>query len=368
MNFYLLVLLLIFFSGIISSSYPRDDFKINVVFTVFFVILSSILVSSRALFEINSDDMIRYYDTYLYIRDVEYSFVREPIFYIYNYILNLIFFDTLSPRGLLLIYALTINSLFAISIYKLVKREYFWLCLFCVFTATPFLFTSGQLIRQTISLALFLCYVGFKDESKVKSYIFLILALLVHYVTALIFVFYIFLEKKPLNRKLVLTLLACSIVIGGIFESVGTKLFYDNIMILDFGFMTKKIQYYLIMLEQGEVEGGISVVKLIFTSLIFVYFFSQKEKNKFFILSQMMAILVSISFVFSGIDTLSRRFFIYYSLIAPIYIPYVIEMFSVKSKILIRFVFISFFMLLLIKSSVSKPSGFSLFSGSLSLY
>ena len=183
-----------FFTASFSSYVSKSEPELRYLLIFLLILLASLTASSRLIGETYSDDLIRYYNSYL---DAGvYSFMdylalnsRELAFQSLNWLLYQLMGD-FGIRNFLFIFCFIICSLTSIVIYKVTPEEYRIICILLCLLTPSFLLFSTQLIRQTLAVALFFNYVVMKRKGK---YLFLIASIAIHYVVLLFLVpFYLF--------------------------------------------------------------------------------------------------------------------------------------------------------------------------------
>lgn len=362
---YILLITILVLAVLVSSD------RTPIFIACFFLpLVSSLICSSRTLFAVNSDDLIRYYQTYMSLGDGYFNLMTmdsEPVFYILNVIIH-IFFGELTPRSLLFIYSLITNVLMATAIYRLVDEKIAGVAVFCVLLSTPYLFTTGQLIRQSLSLGFFVWYLSIPIPNLKIRRIVLLISVLTHYVTIFIYLIYLIVTKLKLKNSIYMYMALLSIPLAIIFGSIVSEWFFSVLSILDFGIFSKKVFYYIEGNGAENLGGGIGFTRIIYALFIIMpsYILIKKQENlNITPLLNLLLIIISMTFIFSLVDSFSRRLFVYYSLLAPMF--FCIGLNELKlSSFAYKFITCLFFICLFIISITSAPNEFSLFKGVLS--
>ncbi|WP_158307909.1 EpsG family protein, partial [Pseudoalteromonas sp. BSi20429] len=309
LTLFTLAILSAFLASTFSSYFKNSKFEISLLAVFSIVVLVSLTASSRMIGETYSDDLLRYYNSFLEASKhdlFEYLQLnsREFAFQSLNWVLFQIFGD-LGIRNFLFIFSFFISTLASIVIYRISPPEYRIICiLLCLLTPSYLLF-STQLIRQTLAIFLFFCFATTRGKYK---YIYLIFAISMHYV---VFTFllpfllinrykkYLFAYKGAVTVILSMFFLYMSVVVAHNY-SVIIKLITELPIIGD------KALYLLYIDRQATTVGSVFVASiLLFYSLFFVI---GKEKQQNYEFSNFLVfyfIFISVVFLFFDFKPLS---------------------------------------------------------------
>ncbi|MGO3643647.1 MAG: EpsG family protein [Pseudoalteromonas sp.] len=346
-----------------------SDKSSKLISCVIVPLIASFVCASRSVFISPSDDLIRYYDSFLRLSNGYFNNYNgvEPLFYLISCIIHFIFGE-IEPKTLLFIYALITNVILAYAIYRLVGKESSAFVIFCVLFSTPYLFTSGQLIRQVMSIAIFLLYLT--SNKKLRLTLF-VMSIFTHYASIILFFLYYLVTKFKVRNSYYAIAATLSIPIGVMFSDKVSGIFFGFISFLDFGVFSKTVYFYIHGEGSEKLGGKVGFTKILYALFIilYVYICSYKgllNKSPLNNLLNIMLILIVVTFSFSYIDVFSRRFFVYYSLVSPLFLCYGLYRLGFKNayyKLLICFLFLVLFLM----SVTSSPNYFSLFNGEFSL-
>lgn len=248
-------------------------------------VLAAALVSSRKLLVSQSDDLWRYYETYIQIKDQNLiSFLgettREPLFQAYNWLIYQAFGDALSERGYLLVAVIPSSLFLCLFVSKIAPARIRFFVLTSVIFAPSIVGVESQLIRQSLGIFIFLYAMTLKGSARA---VFITLSILAHYIL-LVFVccvfgvyLYLRLFKSFFMRVAIvaIVLLACFLIRGG-FENIVELLTY-SIFSTKFNFMT------------GSTKESVAIGVMLFAAmvssvlylLVFLYRLDSKTEDEY---------------------------------------------------------------------------------------
>jgi len=340
-------------------------YKIAIVFIVFIVFLS-ILFSSRTYFITASDDIFRYYHSYLRARDYSlFQYIdyidREIIYTAGNWFAYQIF-GHISPRFYLFITSLTFNCFMMLALVKIFKNNKYKLFIVFAILSTPVMVGQTQLVRQLLSFAIFL--LAFSYPNRIAQVLLFVFALGIHKVSI---IFFCVLWSYKWVGKLILTPFV--LIVGVIIAFIIGRLLNIN-SIIDFLVIIPFIgdkAYFLVGIDITPLRFGVTSLFSLFCFLFIAFrinkiSFCDEERKLFYV----MFFILFASLIFSFVEAVSARFFYYfYGFLPWFYIIFIQSYFKSKNqKILITFLFL-FLVLLFFRESINKYTGFTLFNGEL---
>ncbi|WP_432467985.1 EpsG family protein [Agarivorans sp. Z349TD_8] len=327
------------------------------------VILFSFLASSREFGVVSSDDAVEYFWYYKYLREggVE-NFFREvtfePVFSLF-YIVSSHFVST--EREMLFFFSLLCNFILCLCFYNYKgKYESVFIC-FLLFSNTSLLFYETQLIRQTLSLALFLCFLSSRRYRRA----FLFLSFFTHFSVLFFYLFFI-LGGKVLDCKKTVRLPL--FFMATFFTYTLVTIVFSYILSFMGGLapvLANKADYYNVVSSSHFNYKLVVVVGL--PSLIFLFFGKKGDEFQKNVVSFYTG-CVLFTLGGSAVPQLSERFFVACLILFPLAVFYCIKSY-VKLAVYARYsLYVGMFILFFYKlffSITSSQSGFSLLNGDL---
>ncbi len=360
-----------FLASTFSSYFKGCKFEIRFLAIFSIVVLVSLTASSRMIGETYSDDLSRYYDSFLAAG--KYGFFeylqlnnREFAFQSLNWLLFQIFGD-LGIRNFLFIFSFLISSLASLVIYRISPPEYRIVCiLLCLLTPSYLLF-STQLVRQTLAIILFFCFATTKGKYK---YLYLIFAIAIHYVVLTFLLPFILINKY--KKFLFVYKGALTIIVSLFFLYLSGFVAHNYSVIIklitELPVVGDKALYLLYIDRQKTTVGSVFIASIfLFYSL---FFFISKEKQENYEFSNFLVfyfIFISVVFLFFNFKPLSERFSPYITIFFPVlfYNFLVLVKLSVLYRLVFNYVFL-FLFLALFYFAAEFPHPFSLYNGYIS--
>lgn len=313
---------------------------------------------SREMLVSHSDDLIRYYETYLRSDYMSfYSYIqienREPLFQAYNYMLYSLLGEI--PPRYYLVFMIWITGLF--HFISMVRANaltnssaiYGWVLLL-----PPVIMYDTQLIRQGMSISL-LCS-GILFGNRKAGTLLIVSSFFVHATS--FFVYIAFFSLKAIfnvtSDRILFFILPLVFISPFIFISI-FDLSYDYLSSIEF--ISRKISF-LTSLNYNLRISPLYFFSLIY-SFVFLIFYRKFNENYFYLLLATLTLCAYISFPF---PLLSQRFMVYSLFFLPIVIYKVNELAFKRHQIISGVV--SFLLLGLVSLRyITVDSGFSLFNG-----
>jgi len=194
-----ILLLLLSFISLLSA-------KIGKVLVMFVFFILAFLSSFRYDVEI---DHMHYRDLYFNPDSLSFD-TLEPLYKVFLYILR---YSNLDPQFQFIITSVLITSLFTYNVFKYSKYKTFTLSMF--FSLPPLYLTTFNLIRQSISVMIFLIAFRFLvNRDFIKFFSFISLSILIHKTTVVAIVSYFLLQSTVIT----------------IFSSFGLAILSENII------------------------------------------------------------------------------------------------------------------------------------------
>ncbi|MEI1692554.1 EpsG family protein [Acinetobacter baumannii] len=316
-------LIMLFISIIFSAI--RSNKALNFVFLIILSFITTLYAMQR---DFDYGDTANYVNFYQF----EHTYLKlEPIFDFIARVFIQVFPG--DPFYLLFSCAAITSSLFLLAYRNLVGIKSSYLVYWILLSTFSFHYLLFEVIRQGISIGLLLLGISYlvKDNSWIKYYIFLILAIGFHYsVAPFLFLPLLFLIKRKYYYFLIF-------IIVGVF---GKLLFMKIGDVIGITEISQKLAVYSEMTSESQTILARNLVLIFITPFIYKISKSRAYFNIYFMYIMMLAITL-------GIDEINRR----YLFVGPVFlIPVLWNYFKTKrngSLFLMIYIFIYFYLFLL---------------------
>ncbi|MDD9196710.1 EpsG family protein [Aliivibrio sp. S3MY1] len=342
----------------------------DVLFGLTIVIFASLLFSSRVYFLSESDDMIRYYSSYLQAGSYDYlqymKIVNREWVYISSDWLTYQVFGVINPRIYLFLKSLTFNGIFVFALFKIFKQQRYRLFIILAIVTVPSIGIHTQLVRQLLGFAIFLLAIGFPGKS--KHVLFLILSIGVHKVSIIYFILlwsYPFFKRFIFNNTFLFLALILCLFLGRL---INIDMIVEILQsIPEIG----KKANFITMVEIDRIKFGITsliVILLCFFNAVkldrILLVITEKEMRLFYVL---MLLLLG-TLILSSINVLAERFIGFVVIFFPWFFIIAIDVYFKKSqRKFLTAVFLCFAVIFFNKFVTGEYSASSIFNGELVL-
>ncbi|MFQ2286668.1 EpsG family protein [Aeromonas dhakensis] len=377
---FILSSILFFILSFLSVCKVEKSAKIYLDFLCLLIII--LTASSREFFQTESDDMIRYYESYINASESGYFeyldiYGREALFESFNWIVAWVTAGALNVNQ----YAFIIISptvLFCYLFYKRISPNENASIAFLCLLIPGLMLMETQLVRQTMGFFLFLYAM---TMSRYFHRILFILAALMIHSTTIIFVILWFFSERILIRffKFTKGYFAFPILLLCYFIGLLLSRYYSELVVMmtDLPFIGFKANFLLMLDLMPLVFAKLYIVYFILVCFLCVMIFSfwggavnkgnvlcsrlNELQIKYLVFSYTACCFI---LIFSGVGQLVERFIVLFFSSIPMLSVYILNSLSfrrfngVSLYPLIVFVFFLYYIFMLL-----QPSDFSLFNG-----
>lgn len=263
----ILIIVLMLFPFFIEKFTGKRYFQLS------YFLLTLLLLSTRKIAEVPSDDLIRYFGTYLDATTLglsEYLTLtnREPVFQSYSWFIYQLFGSNLDIRSFSIISVMPSIFLLILLASKSSNAKSHSFILVSLLFSPSLLFVEMQLIRQSMAIYMLICsffYMGY------KKYLLLLMSVLTHYIVLPISIL-IFLITKIFNlASFRLYFLLCVVIFGYATSYIIGLYFHELSEVLSSSFFGGKFNFFTVA-EKGSYPVGIMFIISIITFNVWFYF------------------------------------------------------------------------------------------------
>ncbi|WP_319437886.1 EpsG family protein [Vibrio cholerae] len=380
--FFLFNLSCILFFILLLLSSCKVEKHAKIAIELISIVMVMLIASSRVFFQTDSDDMIRYYESYVMASQLDYldyiGFYRREIFFeSFNWLIANFSSGSLNVNQYTFI-LISPTVLFGYVFFKRVAPDNNISVAFLCMLMPGLLLVETQLVRQAMSFFVFL-YAMSVNRIRYK-YMFLLISIMIH-LTSFIYIIFWILGTKFLIPFFKVTkgkfTFLCICICFGI--GIGSNVYYLEIINFFAGlpFVDYKISYLLSANFETFSIGKLYLIFCLLLSFVSHVIFLHDDsflKRAFKLnpdLNQLQInyivfnyVLLCFILVFIGIQQLVERFSVLNFTSMPIFLAYSISFFKVKNFNMVRLypVYVIIFFVYYIYM-VFQPSDFSLFDG-----